>query len=380
MITKTFDEVFTMQALYRAHVKGRLAKRDKKPIVRFELATMQNLNRLYDQLHAGTYRTDKYHTFTVAEPKKREIQTLPYANRVVQHVICDDLLSPYFSKRAILDNCACQKGKGGHLAMDRFQNMLQQFIKKHGVNGYILKCDILKYFPTIPHATLKKAVLSQVSDAKIRRLISEIIDSYHTRPAFLKKYDVTSLARDPSDLTDEKTFRGVPIGNQTSQVFGMFYLNPVDRLVKERLRVKAYSRYMDDFVLIHQSKQFLISALEQIRKLVDSLGLTLNDKTQIHPLKNGFTYLGFRFAVMPSGAVVRMIKKKSKKRLRWRARLLKKAYLDGIVTDERIECSKAAIHGHLVHGDCHNFERELAAKLTLPKLEQQEAQNCEPIF
>lgn len=364
MITKTFDEVFTLQALYRAHIKGRLAKRDKKPIVRFELSTMQNLNNLYEQLHAGCYKTDKYHTFTVTEPKKREIQTLPYANRVVQHVVCDDLLSPYFSKRAILDNCACQKGKGGHLAMDRLQGMLEKFIKKYGTDGYVLKCDILKYFPSIPHATLKKTILSHVADAKIRRLISEIIDSYHTRPVFLHRYGIPSLTQDKIDPENEKTCRGVPIGNQTSQVFGMYYLNPIDRLVKEQLRIKAYSRYMDDFVIIHHSKQFLVETLQRIREVVDALGLTLNDKTQIHPLKNGFTYLGFRFAVMPDGRVVRMIKKKSKKRLRWRVRLLKKAYLDGIITEERVDCSKAAIHGHLMHGDCHNFEREIKAKLT----------------
>lgn len=210
----------------------------------------------------------------------------------------------------------------------------------------------------------KKTVLSHVADAKIRRLITEIIDSYHTRPAFLRKYGIPSLAQDRTNPENEKTCRGVPIGNQTSQVFGMYYLNPIDRLVKEQLRIKAYSRYMDDFVIIHHSKQFLVETLQLIRKVVGELGLTLNDKTQIHPLKNGFTYLGFRFAVMTDGTVVRMIKKKSKKRLRWRARLLKKAYLDGIIQEDRINCSKAAIHGHLIHGDCHNFEREMNARLT----------------
>ena len=45
MIKQTFEEVFTFEALYRAHMKGRNSKRDKKPIVRFE---MNMLNHLYD--------------------------------------------------------------------------------------------------------------------------------------------------------------------------------------------------------------------------------------------------------------------------------------------------------------------------------------------
>ncbi len=358
MITKQFDEVFTFEALYRAHLRGRCSKRDKKPIVRFELSMLQNIYHLYAQLHNGTYKTDRYHTFAVAEPKKREIQTLPYANRVVQHVLCDDVLAPYFTKRTIFDNCACQKGKGGHLALNRLQNMLQNFVKKHGTDGYILKADILKYFPTIPHQVLKERLLCHISDEKIKKLIVDIIDSYHTKPSFLKKYGV-----EPLESGDGKTGRGVPIGNQTSQVFGIFFLDPVDRLVKEKFHVKAYSRYMDDFVLLHHDKQILTTILSEIRKTVAEMGLTLNDKTQIFPLKNGFTYLGFRFIVTKSGKVVRMVKKKTKKRLRWRVRLLKKAYLDGIIPYKRIEFSKAAIHGHLTHGNCHKFELELNRKL-----------------
>lgn len=358
MIKTNYDELFTYQSLYQAHLRGRRCKRDKKPLVRFEMITLDHLHILYDKIRTEKYKPSKYSTFTVRIPKIREIQTQPYENRVVQHVLCDNLLTPYFEKRAILDNAACQKGKGMHYALDRFERMLQAHVKKHGVTGYFLKCDILKYFPSIPHKRLKQVICSHIEDERIKKLIESIIDSYHTKAAFLKKYDI------PYSGKGDITGRGIPIGNQTSQIFGMFYLNKVDRLIKEQLRIKVYSRYMDDFVLLHEDKEYVKNALEEIKKAVKYLGLLLNAKTQIIPIKNGITYLGFRFVITSTGKVVRMVKKETKKRLRGRAKLLKKAYLDGIIPLERVEASLAAFHGHLHKGDNYRFEEELKNKLT----------------
>ena len=357
MITKTFDELFTFEALYRAHLRGRVGKRTKRPIVRFEINMAERIYELYEHLHNGTYKLGKYHSFIVYEPKKREIQTLYYADRVVQHVLCDNILAPYFTKRAIIDNCVCQKGKGTHFALARFEKMLHAFIARHGTNGYFLKCDILKYFPSIPHAKLKEVFCSQFLDKKLRDYVEYIIDSFHTAPAFLAKYGLDSLG------DGDQTERGIPIGNQSSQMFGMYYLDPVDRLAKEQLRIKVYSRYMDDLVAVHEDKEFLQRALAVIEEKVKGLGLTLNTKTQIFPLKNGVTYLGHRFHVTPTGKIIKTVKKKTKRRLRSRARLMKKAYLEGYIDGERVKSTLAAVHGHLCHGRNTKFEREFFQKL-----------------
>ena len=357
MITKTFDEVFTFEALYRAHLHGRAGKRTKKPVVRFEINTAERIYELYSQLSSGKYKLSKYHSFTVYEPKKREIQTLYYSDRVVQHALCDDVLAPYFTKRAILDNCVCQKGKGSHFALARFEKMLERFISKHGVGGYFLKCDILKYFPSIPHAQLKSAFCSQILDKKLRDYVAYIIDSYHTSPDFLSKYGLDS----PGE--GDKTECGIPIGNQSSQIFGMYFLDPVDRLAKEKLHLSVYSRYMDDFVAVHQDKQYLKQALAEIEKMVTALGLKLNSKTHIFPLKNGVTYLGYRYYVTPTGKIVKTVKKQTKRRFRSHAKLLKKAYIEGYINSERVQGTVAAIHGHLCHGKNTRLERELSKKL-----------------
>ena len=371
MITKTFEEVFSYEALYRAHVQGRAGKRSKRPVVRFEINMTERIYDLYTRLQNGTYKIGNYHSFVVYEPKKRQIQTLYYSDRVVQRVLCDQVLAPYFTKRAILDNCVCQKGKGAHFALKRFEKMLHGFIAQHGTDGYFLKCDILKYFPSIPHAQLKETICSQILDPKLRVYLEHIIDSYHTAPDYLYKYGLDNLGE------GDKTERGIPIGNQSSQIFGMYYLDPVDRLVKERLRVKIYSRYMDDLVAVHEDKEYLKQVLREIEKCTDKLGLKLNSKTQIFPLKNGVTYLGYRYFVTETGKIVKTVKKPTKRRFRWRARLLKKAYLEGYIDKQRVESSMAALHGHLCHGKNTRFERELNVKIQ-PLLDEEQSNTKEP--
>lgn len=359
MIKQTFEEVFTFEALYRAHMKGRNSKRDKKPLVRFEMSMLNHLYDIYLKILNGKFRFGNYSAFVVYEPKKREIQTLHYSARIVQHVLCDDVLMPYFSKRAIMDNCVCQVGKGSHFALRRFENMLRKHIRQHGVKGYFLKCDILKYFPSMPHAQMKQVFCEPIKDKRLRAMVEGVIDSYHTHSDYLERYNIPA----PGNCVRD-TGRGTPIGNQTSQVFGMFYLNAVDRLVKEKLRIKCYSRYMDDFVLVHEDKDFIRFALEEIKKVVAKLGLFLNSKTQIFPLKNGVTYLGFRYIVTPAGNVIKTVKKRTRTRMRRRARLIKKAYYDGAIDSERVQMSLSAFHGHLKFANTYRLRKELFDRLS----------------
>jgi hypothetical protein len=358
MITVTFEEVFTFENIYKAHMRGRSCKRSKKQLVNFEMTMLAHLYDLYEKINNGTFRISKYKTFIVYEPKRREVQTLEYPIRIIQHVICDDVLLPYLSKRTILDNAVCIKGRGPALAAARFEDRLREYVHQNGPKGYFLKCDILKYFASIPHQRVKDLFCSQIQDTRLRNLIIMFIDSYHTSPQFLDKYSI------PYTLDENgNTNLGLPIGNQTSPVFGMFYLDVVDRLFKERYGIKVYSRYMDDFVVVVKNKKFLIFLLQQVKEVVAQCGLILNDKTQIFPLTNGVTYLGYRFRVTESGQIIKTVKKMTKRRFRKRASLLKKAYLDGIIDSERVRSSLSAFHGCLVHAKSFKIEKELFKKL-----------------
>ncbi|MDE7337371.1 MAG: RNA-directed DNA polymerase, partial [Clostridia bacterium] len=247
-------------------------------------------------------------------------------------------------------------------ALERFEKMLRRLIDKHGVDCYFLKFDILKYFACIPHDNLKRVILSHIEDEKMRRMICDIIDGYHTKIDFLTKYGVDSLG------DEERTERGVPIGNQTSQIFGMFYLDPIDRLIKEKLRIKTYSRYMDDFVMAHPDKEYLREVLEILHAACADLGLALNDKTQIFPFKNGITYLGYNYKIGENGKLIKTVKKTTKRRFRQKTSLLKKAYIEGLIDEKRLQQSSSSIMGHLSHAKSVKFIRELKIKLDIDAL------------
>lgn len=88
----------------------------------------------------------------------------------------------------------------------------------------------------------------------------------------------------------------MPLGNLTSQFFANVYLNELDQFVKHKIKVKFYIRYVDDFVLLHQSRDVLEAYKEQIdRFLKNNLALALHpNKCKIFPIQSGIPFLGFR--------------------------------------------------------------------------------------
>ena len=98
----------------------------------------------------------------------------------------------------------------------------------------------------------------------------------------------------------------------TSQILAIFYLNDLDHFIKENLKIKYYVRYQDDFLLFHQSKDYLKYSLEEIRKFLSKEKLTLNAKTRIYKNTNNFIFLGKN--QKGKYAKYREVKRKLKKR------------------------------------------------------------------
>jgi hypothetical protein len=264
----------------------------------------------------------------IHDPKEREIQALGYADRVVQHSLCDNVLTPFFERRLIYDNCACRIGKGTHFGMRRLAGFMREHYAKHGASGWILKADVRKYFPSIDHGILKERLRRVIRDENVMRLLETIIDSFNA-----------------------DTGKGIPMGNQTSQLFALYYLDPVDRLIKEFMRVGRYVRYMDDMALVHPSRDFLVECLERMRDLARyGLKLELNEKTQIFPIRNGVDFLGWHFYLTETGKVIKKLRSSSKTRLKRRLAELQREYAEGKAGPERVDRCFASINGHLKHG------------------------------
>lgn len=331
--------------LYEAYKKCRRGKLQKTEVIQFELNLSEELIKLQEELQAKTYQIGAYYKFAIYDPKKREIQALPFRDRIVQHNLCDNILAPLMERHLIYDNSACRKGKGTHFAMDRLSGFFREYYKKYGAEGYILKCDIHKYFDSIDHKVLKTRLMKIIKDRDVFELLERIIDSYKKTPG-----------------------KGLPMGNQTSQWFALYYLDGLDRLVKEKYRMKYYTRYMDDCIILCQDKEYLKQCLSAMQYYVEEyLLLAFNEKTQLTAMKDGVDYLGFRFYLTDTGKVIRRLRTGSKRRWKRRMKKIKRQYREDEITLEEVTRSIASYKGHLKHGHTYKLQKKVFHDFVLTK-------------
>ncbi len=286
---KRFEELISYENLYRAHRVARLGKRHKREVIDFEMHLSQNLWAMHYDLLYDRYRVGGYHCFMIHDPKEREIQAIGYRDRILQHVLCDGYLTPVLEKKLIYYNVACRKGKGTSLAVKALRRFMTEHYKKHGKGGYFIKADIHKYFSEIDHGILKKKLSRIVQDERVRRLLFDIIDSYH------------------ADIG-----KGLPLGNQSSQSFALLYLDALDKYVTCTMGVRHYVRYMDDIIVLVDTKAAARRVLSAMADLTAEVGLSLNPKSQIAAFSGGVSFLGWHFFCDENGALVQTVKKKSK--------------------------------------------------------------------
>ena len=333
-----FEKVIDFKNMYRAYRKAKCGKGFKKSAARFNLAALDGVNTLITQLRTKTYRVWGYSEFMVYEPKERVIQTSSFKDKVIQHSLCDNVIMPRLQQVFLLDNCAGQKGKGTLFGLDRLGEQMQQFHSRYGFNGYILKCDISKFFYSISHDQLKEIV------------------HYH----FGHDPDICWLCDLFIDSTNGK---GIPLGNQINQGFALLYLDSMDKLIKHELGIEYYGRYMDDFYLIHPSKDYLKWCLEVIAAYLETLELTLNGKTQIFPFKNGVNYLGFHTYIAADGTPVRKLRNQNKRNAQRKFVRMAKLVAAGELPMEKFRASYGAWKNHISHGNCYHLGRSIDKKI-----------------
>lgn len=322
----TIDEIFTFENLYCAYKSARKAKQQKGEIIRFEINLSVNLNKIINELISKKYKFGAYRGFYIYEPKERYIEALPFKDRVVIKCFCDTVLKPKIEPKLIYDNVACITGKGTSFAIKRLHMFLhKEYFKKNNNNFYFLKCDISKYFPSINHDILL-------------RLLRKVNFSSD------EMWFIEKLIKEKSD--DSKT--GLPLGNQSNQWFALFYLNIVDRFIKEKLKIKWYVRYMDDMILIGRDKEYLQYCKNEISKLCNQrLQLSLNNKTQIGKVANGIDFLGYNHILTSSGRILMKLRSSSRIRMKHHLKSIKKLYNNNIVDNDYVYIRKNAFYNHI---------------------------------
>lgn len=332
------EEIIGFEALYKSAMKCKKGVIWKDSVAHYILNIIEETIKLEEQLKTGEYRPRPLKPFTVdSSGKKRTVMGVAFRDRVYQRSLNDNAIYPAMVKGFIYDNGACQKNKGTNLSRDRLNCFLQRYYRKHGTKGYVLQCDIKGYYPNMRHDVVEMTFKKRLDPEVFRRACEIMKQQYSGEVGYLP-------------------------GSQMIQIAGISVLDSLDHYIKERLRIKCYIRYMDDFILIHEDKEYLEKCRVEIAKQLEPMGFELHPKkTRIYPLAEGIKFLGFLFKLTDSGKVVRTVLPKNVKNYRRKLFRLVRLAKKGKLSKEKVDECYRSWRAHAEKGNSHNLLKRMDA-------------------
>ena len=309
------DRIIDYDALWISAMKCKRGVLWKPSTMHYDLNAVEETHRMFKKLQSGKWKNGKPKPIRILYPKKRDGLSISFKDRVYQRSINDNVLYPVMQRSFILDNCACQKGKGIDFARKRLKKHLWNHYYHHGSDGYILQIDIKGYYPNMRHSAVKEKFKRALPD-DVFAAVCDVLDTQY----------VGDVGYNP--------------GSQMVQIAGISLLDDLDHYCKERLHVKHYLRYMDDILIIHEDKERLTLILAEIERKLSDIGFEIHkDKTHITSLSKGFTFLGFEYKLTKTGKVIMTLNsaniKHERRKLR---RLVNKAKRGEITKAKADEC------------------------------------------
>ena len=278
----------------QAYLDCRANKRNTASALQFEQALESNLWTLYQALIAGTYQPGRSICFVVTRPKPREVWAAEFPDRIVHHLLYNQV-APRFHASFAAASSACIPGRGTLYAADRLAHHVRSVSQNWSRPAYYLKCDLSNFFVSIDKHVLRAQLAAKISEPWWRQLADLILFhdprtdvEVHSAPRLL------DLVPPHKSLFNAPVDTGLPIGNLSSQFFANVLMDALDQFVKHQLRIRHYVRYVDDFILLHESKDVLNAALASLgRFLPQQLHAQLNPrKTVLQPVRRGIDFVG----------------------------------------------------------------------------------------
>src|SRR3989344_4267755 len=182
-----YNNIITIEKLLKAWQEFLHDKKDKKDLILFQARLMDNIFDLFNDLKNKTYKHGSYAAFNISDPKPRQIHKATVRDRLLHHLIYQELYS-YFDSKFFHDSYSCRVEKGTHKAMNRFRDFYRKVSRNNTRTCWVLKCDIKKFFANIDHKILKnnKMYLKNLLP-KISKFLSESLKlSLHPDKVFIK--------------------------------------------------------------------------------------------------------------------------------------------------------------------------------------------------
>jgi RNA-directed DNA polymerase len=280
--------------LVQAYLDCRKTKRNTASALTFEENLERNLIALYDKLIAGSYVPGKSICFVITRPKAREVWAADFRDRIVHHLFYNKV-SPRFYATFIADSCACIPGRGTLYAAKRLESKIRSATENWSKPCFYLKSDLANFFVAIDKNIVHRQLAAKISEPWWLWL-GDLILFHDPRQNFeMRGYpEKIKLVPPHKRLNNQPSHLGLPIGNLSSQFFANIYLNELDQFIKHQICAKHYIRYVDDFVLLHKSPQWLNAALASIDAFLPAqLNARLNPKkTILQPVDRGVDFVG----------------------------------------------------------------------------------------
>jgi len=218
-------------------------------------------------------------------------------------------------------------------------------------DGYILFGDFSKFYDNIIHAIAKEQLLKLCEDDEfVSWLLDIIFDGFKIDVSFLSDKEYENYMSEvfnkneyrkipQSVLTGEKWMeKSVTIGDQLSQIIGIYYAHEIDNYVKYVRGIKFYGRYMDDWYIMAQTKEELMDIYEHIKEIAEKYGIHINEhKTFIVKMSSQYRYLQVRYTLTKDGKVLKRINPKRVITMRRKLKKLKNKLDNGEKDYESIE-------------------------------------------
>ncbi|MFH1650242.1 MAG: reverse transcriptase domain-containing protein [Candidatus Woesearchaeota archaeon] len=334
--TTFYDQICSCKNLELAFQRARKHKTTKKYVIEFEADLKENLAQLRNELLLQTYKPKPLETFILRDPKTRKISKSDFRDRIIHHAICN-IIEPTFDKTFIDDSYANRIKKGTLNAIKRFDKFKKKASQNNTIRCYVLKADVKSYFDSVDHQVLLNILARKIDDKRVLWLIELILSNHKAK----------------------QENKGMPLGNLTSQFFANVYLNELDQFAKHELKAKYYIRYVDDFVILHQSRKQLEDYKEKIDNfLADTLKLKLHpDKSHIIKLEKGINFLGFRIFFHHHLLVKRNMRKFEKK-----LNSMKQEYTNGKITREQVIEKFEGWLAYSGHANTYKYRRKVTSK------------------
>ena len=294
LVLSAASSSFTFSQLVQAYLDCRRHKRSSSSCQAFEAHLERNLCALFEEIASGEYRPGQSICFVVTQPKPREVWAADFRDRVVHHLLYNHI-APRFLASFVAGSSACIPGRGTLYAAQHVEAGVRSITQNWSTKAFYLKADLSNFFVSIDKHVLWEQITAKVHEP-FWQWLAHVILFHDPRENVIIQSGPRLLAQVPphKSLFSAPADTGLPIGNLSSQFFANVHLDALDQFCKHQLKVRHYTRYVDDFVLLAESTQWLSQALQRIEHFLGSrLHAQLNPKkTILQPVSRGIDFAG----------------------------------------------------------------------------------------